>query len=392
MTASTEFAPDGAVQAPAVAFAETAWAPLRVAIAHEWLVSYAGSERVVEQMCRVFPDARLLTTLRDDRALPPALTHAETGLLQAIPGAASRHQWLIPMMPLDWRLRKPLRDVDVVISSSHACAKAVRVAEGIPHVCYCHTPMRYAWDFARESGRFAAPLRMPARAAMAGFRSWDTRQARRVTQFVANSSAVEERISRTYGRSATVIHPPVDTDYFSPGGHRGGYFLYAGRLVSYKQPDVLVEAFANMRDEELVIAGDGPMLQRLRSAAPPNVRFVVKPSNEQLRELYRGASAVLHPGEEDFGITMVEAQSCGTPVIALNRGGALDIVSDGQTGVLFEVATPESVRAAVRQSQGVAWDIQQLVASASRFSQAAFAQKIRREVHRVASLGIEAVS
>jgi glycosyltransferase involved in cell wall biosynthesis len=389
MTASMEFALDGAAQS-AVAPAASEQAPLRVAIAHEWLVSYAGSERVVEQMCRVFPDARLLTTLRDDRVLPTALSRAETGVLQAIPGATARHQWLIPMMPLDWRLRKPLHDVDVVISSSHACAKAVRIAEGIPHVCYCHTPMRYAWDFARESGRFPAPLRLPVRAAMAGFRSWDSRQARRVTQFVANSRAVGERIFRTYGRSATVIHPPVDTDYFSPGGRRTGYFLYAGRLVSYKQPDILVEAFRNMRDQELVIAGAGPMLEKLRSTAPANVHFVVKPSDEHLRELYRGASALLHPGEEDFGITMVEAQSCGTPVIALRRGGALDIVSDGQTGVLFEAATPGSVRAAVERSQDIAWDVQRLVASASRFSRTAFAEKIRHEVYRVASSGVGA--
>jgi len=362
-----------------------ALAELRVAIAHDWLVNYAGSERVVEQIRRMFPDARLLTTLFDEGTMPVGLHGAETFLLQAIPGATARHEWALPLMPLDWRLRGPVADVDIVISSSHACAKAVRVGEGIPHVCYCHTPMRYAWNYDAERERFPFLLRVPVRAAMAGFRRWDKRVARGVTHFIANSNAVAERIQTNYGRPASVVHPPVDTEYFSAGGERRGYYLYAGRLVQYKRPDVLVDAFAELPDQELTIAGAGPMLDKLRARATPNVKFVISPDKRQLRDLYRGASALLQAGEEDFGITMAEAQSCGTPVIALGRGGALDVVTDGETGLTFSAPTLGAVRSAIRRASAIDWDFEHIAANATRFSHDAFRNRIRDQISNVVS-------
>lgn len=189
-----------------------------MAVAQDWMTSYAGSERVVEAILEAYPGSRLLTTVVEPDRLPPILRRAEPSFLQRIPGATRHHEWLLPAMPLSWAVRTPIDGVAAVVSSSHACAKAVRIAGGIPHLCYCHTPMRYAWDFQSESQRFPTAIRPAARVLMAGFRRWDRRTAARVDVFVANSTAVAERIARFYKRSAQVIHPPVDTERFTPGG------------------------------------------------------------------------------------------------------------------------------------------------------------------------------
>ena len=199
-----------------------------VAIAHEWLVAYGGSERCVEELLAVFPEATLLTTILDARAVPETLRGASPSFLQRVPGARSHHEWLLPAMPLAWRTRRLRDDVELVVSSSHACAKAVRHPVGVPHLCYCHTPMRYAWDFEAEQERFPSALRPAARRAMAWFRRWDRATAANVDRFLANSRAVARRIERAYGRAAEVVHPPVRTDFFTPGGERGEDFVYVG--------------------------------------------------------------------------------------------------------------------------------------------------------------------
>ena len=341
--------------------------PLRAAIAHEWLVQYAGSERVVEQILQLFPDARLMTTLRDNQRLPPSIRCSETSLLQAIPGAVSHHEWFLPLMPLDWRLRRPIDDVDVVISSSHACAKAVRVGPGIPHVCYCHTPMRYAWSFQSEAGRFPPAVRPVARQMMAGFRWWDRQTAQKVDMFIANSSSVAARIERSYGRRAIVVHPPVRTDFFTPAGRRGDFYLYVGRLTGYKRPDLVVEAFRGLR-HQLVVVGAGPLRRELERSAPENVSFRGSVDDDELRRLYRECKAFVYPVDEDFGITMVEAQACGTPVIALNSGGALDIVAHGETGWLIPRQEIAEVRKAIEVVARRKFDAEQVSQSAQRFS------------------------
>ncbi len=304
---------------------------MRIAIAHEWLVNYAGSERCVVEMVAAFPEARILTTLVEPSALPHALRGASPSFLQRLPAATRHHEWLLPLMPAAWRLRKPVRDVDAVISSSHACANAVRAAAGTPLLSYCHTPMHYAWNFDAERERFPCPLRPAARGSMAWFRRWDRRTAQRVTRFAAASRAVAERVERYYGRTAQVIHPPVDTDFFTPCGERGRDFLYVGRLVTYKRPELVIEAFAGLR-HRLLVVGDGRMGPKLRARATPNVVFLGAKRGEELRALYRSARALVFPGEEHFGIVMAEAQACGTPVIALNAGGAREIVDDGTSG------------------------------------------------------------
>jgi glycosyltransferase involved in cell wall biosynthesis len=350
---------------------------LRVAIAHEWLIRYLGSERCVAEMLEAFPDARVLATFVKASMVPPALARAEPSLLQLVPGATRHHEWFLPLMPLAWKLREPIRDVDVVISSSHACAKGVRIHPGIPHLCYCHTPMRYAWDFDAEQERFPTAIRPLAKAGMAWFRRWDRKTAERVTHFVANSSAVARRIQDAFGRRAEIIHPPVRTDYFTPGGEREDFFLYAGRFVTYKRADLVVEAFADLPEHRLVMVGDGPLGPALRTRATPNISFIGAPDDELLRDLYRSARALVYPAEEDFGLMMAEAQSCGTPVIGLAAGGARDIVEPGRTGWLLRDQSVEELRYAVRRAAAEELDSGEIARTAQRFSSPRFRREIK---------------
>jgi glycosyltransferase involved in cell wall biosynthesis len=279
-------------------------------------------------------------------------------------------------MPLAWRLRRELRDLDLVVSSSHACAKAVNVEAGTPHLCYCHTPMRYAWQFELERERFPAAIRPFARRGMGLFRRWDRSTARRVTSFVANSRAVADRIRAAYAREAEVIHPPVRTELFTPGGEREDLFLYVGRLVSYKRADLVVEAFAEL-PYQLVVVGEGPLRAGLEPRATPNVTFVGAVDDERLRDLYRAARALVYPAYEDFGIVMAEAQACGTPVIGLAAGGALDIVDPGATGWLIESQSVQALQAAVRRAVAEPLPAAPIAARAQRFSRGRFREQFR---------------
>jgi glycosyltransferase involved in cell wall biosynthesis len=360
--------------------------PLRIAIAHEWLVRYAGSERVVEELLVEFPDSQLLTTVIRPEHVPRSLRAGEPSFLQRFPGAPAHHSWLLPVMPLAWSLRRAVSGVDAVVSSSHACAKAVRVAAGIPHLCYCYTPMRYAWDFSAERERFPPGLRRAARTAMGAFRVWDRRTADRVDEFVAISRAVGERIQRSYGRPSQVIHPPVRTDFFTPGGERGDAFLYVGRLVAYKRPDLVVAAFEGL-PHRLLVVGEGHLERSLRLEAPPNVEFLGTVDDETLRSLYRSARALVFPGEEDFGIVMAEAQACGTPVIALGAGGAQDIVDPGITGWLLDRQRIEDVREAVTRAATESLDTGAIRRNAERFSQDRFRREMRDSLERLVQAG-----
>jgi glycosyltransferase involved in cell wall biosynthesis len=357
---------------------------MRVTIAHEWLVRMAGSERVVEAMLKAFPGAAVVTTLLEPDAVEPPLRQARTSPLQRIPGATAHHEWLVPLMPLAWKLVQTPPS-DLVISSSHACARAVRVPEGAGHLCYCHTPMRYAWDFESESARFPRALRPTARLAMGGFRAWDRRTASRVDRFVANSTAVAERIRRFYGQPAEVIHPPVRTTYFTPGDERGDEFLYVGRLVSYKRPDLAVEAFADL-PFRLNVVGTGHLEADLRLRATPNVTFLGEVGEEELRRRYRSARALVFPADEDFGIIMAEAQACGTPVVALRRGGAVDIVQDGVTGWLVDRPDASLVRAAVLRATREDLSPAVVRAGAERFSEERFVEEIQGAAAAVAGV------
>jgi glycosyltransferase involved in cell wall biosynthesis len=236
--------------------------------------------------------------------------------------------------------------------------------------------MRYAWDFQAERSRFPAPVRPLAWASAAALRHWDRRSARRVTRFLANSTAVAERIRRVYGRDAHVVHPPVDTTFFTPGEEERDLFLYVGRFVAYKRADLVVEAFRGLPDR-LVMVGEGHLEDSLRAAAGANVSFQRDVSPERLRHLYRRARALVFPAEEDFGIAMAEAQASGTPVIGLRKGGALDIVEEGVSGWLVDRPDPELVRSAVTEAARASLDHDAIAESARRFSAARYREEIR---------------
>jgi glycosyltransferase involved in cell wall biosynthesis len=337
-------------------------------------------------MLAAFPGALLVTTVVDPTAVPAALRDAEPSFLQRVPGSRSHHEWFLPLMPLAWRLAHLPSGLDAVISSSHACAKAVRAEDGVPHLCYCYTPMRYAWDFEAEHRRFPAPLRPAARVGMAWFRAWDRRTAERVDRFVAISRAVADRVHRFYGRTAEVIYPPVNTEFFTPGGESGEEFLYVGRLVSYKRADLVVQAFDGL-PHRLLVVGGGHLAEQLRATAPANVRFVQGVDDAGLRDLYRSARALIYPAEEDFGIVMAEAQACGTPVVALAAGGALDIVQPGESGWLLEGQSVEELRRTVERAATEELDPAEIRANAERFSSERFRRELRAAVEELVGSG-----
>jgi glycosyltransferase involved in cell wall biosynthesis len=321
-----------------------------VALCHEWTLRPAGSEKVASAIADlVHPDAVYTIASRREAAeavFPHQSVHAPR--LGQRPGVHNRWDLMLPFLHAGWS-SLDLADYDVVITSAHSCVNAVHVSDATTVVSYCHTPMRYAWVWREELRRVPTPLRPAWPLAAAGLRATDRRLAGKVDRFVANSQFVAGRIRDAYGCDADVVHPPVATDFFTPpaDGTRGDHFLVAGRLIGYKRPEVAVEA-ARLAGVPLVVAGKGWMEAELRALAGPETRFVADPTDEELRELYRGARALLFPGTEDFGITPVEAMACGTPVLAYGAGGVAESVVDGVSGRLLEERTPEAFAEAMR--------------------------------------------
>lgn len=312
---------------------------MRVALVHDWLTGMRGGEKVLEAIIELFPDATLYTLVHVPGATSARIESVpiRTAFTQRLPGVFRHYRWYLPLFPLAVESFR-FEGFDLVLSSSHCAAKGARPPDGVPHICYCHTPMRYVWDRFEDyfgNGPSARLLYGPMAHLL---RRWDRRSSKRVDHFVANSAYVAERIRRYYGRDVgAVIPPPVDTDFFTPakgGESDGDYFLVVSALVPYKRVDLVLEAFRN-RPEPLVVAGSGPSRAMLERLAGPNVRFRGFVADDELRELYRGCRAVLLPGVEDFGIVPLEAQACGKPVVALGEGGAVETVLDGETGVLF---------------------------------------------------------
>ena len=356
----------------------------RVALVHDWLDTWRGGENVLAEMLRIYPQADLFALVD---FLPDAVRQrlqgrrAVTSFLQRLPGARRHFRACLPLFPravesLD------ISGYDIVLSSSHAVAKGVRTRPDQLHICYCHTPMRYAWDLREQyleaSGLAAGPRGAIARRMLDRLREWDRGASDRVSAFVANSEFIRARIKRCYGRDSTVIAPPVDTDFFTPGGVRGDDYVTASRWVPYKRVDLIVSAFRELPERRLVVVGDGPDAARVHAAAGPNIEFVGEVARERLRELLRGARAFLFAAEEDFGILPLEAQAVGTPVIAFGRGGVLETVRglDDRvpTGVFFVEQTPAAIANAVRRFEADAPRIRPEACrtNAERFSAARF--------------------
>ena len=342
---------------------------MRVAIVHDWLYTIGGAERVLEGMLRCFPDADLFCLFdflpAPDRARI-GYTKSHTSFLQRLPFVRRHHRMFLPLMPLAIE-QLDLRGYDVVISSSYAVAKGVLTGPDQLHVGYVHSPMRYAWDlqedYLEESRMKRGIFGWMSRLLLHGIRVWDVRTANGVDFYVANSRYVARRIRKLYGAEATVIHPPVRVPQAVPDAPKDDFFLSASRLVSYKNVRAVVEAFAHLPEQQLVVVGDGPEFAAVREHAGPNVRMLGFVDDAELADLMQRARALVFAAREDFGIAPLEAQALGTPVIALGRGGAREtVVSDGHapTGVFFDTPTPEAI----------AWAVRRFIESAHRYTPA----------------------
>jgi glycosyltransferase involved in cell wall biosynthesis len=345
---------------------------MRVALVHDWLTGMRGGEKVLEVLCELFPDADLYTLLHIEGSTSPAIERRRitTSFVQHLPLARQRYRHYLPLFPLAIE-RFDLSAYDLVISSSHCVAKAVRTPAGTRHLCYCHSPMRYAWD---QFDAYFGPERVGAlasrffyRPVMSRLARWDAETAPRVQRFVANSRHVAGRIRRYYGREATVVYPPVDTVFYYPSTTPpDSHFLIVSALVPYKRIDLAIAAVTRS-GARLRIVGDGPDRERLERQAGPNVEFAGSVTNEALRTEYQRARAVVMPGEEDFGIVPVEAQACGTPVVALALGGAVETVKPDETGVLFGEPTVDSLTAALARVSTMPVDRAAIRLQAERF-------------------------
>ena len=359
----------------------------RTAIVHDWFQGFHGAERVVEAMrAGLFAEGNepdVFTFQAAQELLPPELTARirQESRLANLPGIRQRGhdpgRWrmLLPFMPGYFR-RLDLDAYDTVIASSHACAIHARPREDALHVCYCYTPIRYAWLPETEANRARGPAALGLKATRGWLRRKDLEASRRPDGYIAISEAVRERIRTAYGRDAAVVHPPVDVEDFDPHAEKEpGHFLWAHRLVAYKSPEVVVEAFRGL-PHRLTMVGVGPLAETLRRDLPPNVELRGWVSREELVRLYERASGFIHVGEEDFGITMVEALAAGAPVVALARGGSLDIVRPEEDGLLVVRADPVSVREAVERMAARDWDTDALAARAREFSRERFLERL----------------
>jgi len=359
---------------------------MRAAIVHDWFQGFHGSERTVAAMYDVFErDPEVFTFHAARELLPERVQHSivKEARLARLPGVRQnghdpgRWRWLLPYMP-HWFDSLDLDGYEVVVSSSHACAAGVRTPPGTLHACYCHTPMRYVWMPEAERNRVSGIKGMALRALRGRLRKADLRASRRPDLYMANSTEVADRIRRFYGRDAVVVPPPVAVDDFPRDVARDpSSFLWVHRLVAYKRPLEVAEAFRELPDLRLTMVGLGPLERELRQRLPSNVELLGWVSRERLAELFAGAGGFIHVGEEDFGISMVEALAAGTPVLAADAGGAKDIVRPERDGVLIsDPADPAQIRRGVRELAERPWDSEELRRSAERFSEERFRERL----------------
>jgi len=373
--------------------------PVKVALVHDWLTGMRGGEKVLEVLCERYPDAELFTLLHVRGSVSPAIERLtiHTSALQRLPGIRHYYRECLPLFP---KLIEQfdLARFDLVLSTSHCVAKSARAAPNAVHICYCLTPMRYAWDqFDAYFGpdRLGRPASAAMRVLMNRLARWDQKTAVRANRYVAISHYVAGRIRRYYNREATVVYPPVDTDFFHPDSAvPGRYALVVSALVPYKRLDLAIDA-CRIAGVPLKIVGEGPDRGRLERRARDNkheVEFLGRRSNDEVRELYRRAAVVMLPGEEDFGIVPLEAQACGRPVVAYARGGALETVVAEETGLLVEEAAPAAFADAVRRAIDRRFDSTAIRRHAERFGRARFAAEmdaIVRETLGTLSTGSE---
>lgn len=356
---------------------------MRVALIHDCIIHIGGAERTLQNLHAVYPGAPIYTLIKDEHIARELIPGAQirASFAQHLPGAKRFFRAYFPLYPMAVE-SFDLRGFDVILSSSFAFAKGVIPQPEAHHICYCYTPLRYLWSeyHAHRSTVFREPWkRLLTDPLMGHLRMWDRLAADRVDRFVAISNVTAARIAKYYRRESTVIHPPARVKAIIPSNNSGNYFLLVSRLMRYKRVDVAIEAF-NRLGLPLKIVGAGPQIGELRRLAKPNIEFLGGVSDSELSELYSGSRAFVFPGAEDFGIVMVEAQAYGKPVIACAGGGAAEIVTDGETGVLFNEQTPAALISAVKQLEGLEFDALRLHEHAMRFDESVFQDKIRQFV------------
>jgi len=353
---------------------------MRIAFVHDWLTGMRGGEKALEVLCERYPDAELFTLVHIRGSVSPAIERLRphTSFIQRLPLVKRLYRHYLPLFPTAIE-QFSFDRFDVVVSLSHCCAKSIVTPGTVRHLCYCLTPMRYAWD---QFDAYFGPARLgragsaAMRPLMAKMARWDRDTADRVDRYVAISHYVAGRIRRYYNREAIVVYPPVDTEFFHPDDTVAiRQALVVSALVPYKRIDVAIEA-CRLAGVPLTIVGDGPERGRLERAAGPDVRFLGSVSNETIRDLYRRSSVTLLPGEEDFGIAPLEAQACGRPVVALGRGGALETVVPEVTGALVDDPDPRAFADAIDATFNRRFDVAAIRAHAERFSRSRFADEM----------------
>jgi glycosyltransferase involved in cell wall biosynthesis len=367
---------------------------LRVAVVHDWLVADGGAERVLEQILTLFPDADLYTLCDFFPAEKRSRIRQKktvTSFLQKFPWAKKKYRSYLPFMPMAIE-QFDLTAYDLVLSSSHAVAHGVLTNSDQLHISYFNNTMVYAWDlyhhYLKSAGLHKGLRGLLAKVILHYIRTWDASTANRVDRYVANSDYMAQRIAKLYGHRADVIYPPVDVDQFELHQEKEDFYVTVSRLVPFKRIDVIVDAFTRMPDKKVVIIGDGPEMKRLKAAAGPNVQFVGFQDRAVVKDYIKRARAFLFSSVEPFGIAMVEAQACGTPVIAYGKGAAQEIVADGESGVFFHQQTPEALIEAIRRFERIRdwFEPVQIRASAMRFS----AERFRQEFFRLVETAVNA--
>lgn len=367
---------------------------MKIALVHDWLTGMRGGEKCLEVFCELYPEATLFTLLHNRGSVSPTIEKMkiETSFIQSLPGAATKYRSYLPLFPRAIE-SFDLSGFDLILSSSHCAAKGVKVPEGARHICYCYTPMRYAWVFFEEYfGRCNIVKRKVISAVIKGLKKWDLKANENVDFFIAISDNVKNRIKRFYNRDAEVIYPPVETERLGLSTAEGDFYLMVSALVPYKKVDIAIEAF-NISGKRLVIIGSGNSEAALRKIAKPNIEFLGWLDNREITEYYSNTKALIFPGEEDFGIVPLEAQACGKPVIAYAKGGVLETVRPVNsepvtgcqpTGVFFYEQIPQALIDAVEYFESVkdSFNPQALRENALRFDREVFKNNIKRYIEK----------
>ncbi|MBN1298994.1 MAG: glycosyltransferase [Actinobacteria bacterium] len=354
----------------------------KIALVHHWLIGMRGGEKVVESLCRIFPDLDIYTLIYNKEKISDLINSKRiyTSFIQKMPFSKKKHQVYLPFMPVALE-QFDLSGYDIVISIESGIAKGVLTKPHTCHICYCNTPMRYLWNMYFDylnNEKMGSLKKNFIRWYFNYLRIWDLASASRVDYFISNSNNVKKRVLKYYNRESEVIYPPVNVEGFKFSGKKDGFYLAVSQLVSYKRIDLAVDAF-NILGKELVIIGDGSERKSLEKRANKNIRFLGWQSDDVLKDYYSGAKAFIFPGEEDFGITPVEAQASGTPVIGYGRGGLLETVIDGATGIFFKEQNAGSLIEAVQEFEKMenSFDRNKMLENARKFDTCIFESNIK---------------